>query len=208
MRLSTSCLKNVLLKCYSYNINSGADKCKFEGNRSKCDTSTKICMDVPLGSLFWKSTLATQKLKMAGIFQDGRHFRWKLRFDHLKCDRMIRFELSWCLFICFRGCRSWIYNSKAHKKLPFIPFSMSVGHNVPNNRYNNCMFILTDCMGCRGVVVDVVLSFQRSATSSGWTGGWTAGTSPHYLPNSYLWLQEAACAQQRPHPGTLRWLAG
>ena len=53
------------------------------------------------------------------------------------------------------------------------------------------------------VLVLEVLLFQQSATSS----GWTPGTSPHYLPNSLLWLQEAACAQQRPHPGTQHWLA-
>ena len=55
-----------------------------------------------------------------------------------------------------------------------------------------------------GVEVEVVLLFQRSATFS----GWTPGTSPHSHPNSHLWFLEVACVQQRPYPGTLRWLAG
>ena len=44
------------------------------------------------------------------------------------------------------------------------------------------------------LVVDIVILLQKSATSP----GWTPGTSPHYLPNSHLWLQEVACAQITP----------
>ena len=104
---------------------SGADNCKYSNeDRSIVHTSTKIGMDIPLGSLIGKLTFATWKFKMADIFQDGCNNR----HDHIKFDIIDRFWLSLCPFICFWGCRSWIYNSKATQKLASIISSRSAGN--------------------------------------------------------------------------------
>ena len=83
---------------------------------------TKIGMNIPLGSLIGKITFATWKFKMAAIFQNGCNNR----HDHIKFNRIVQFQSSLCPFICFRGCRSWIYNSKATRKLASI-ISSSLG---------------------------------------------------------------------------------
>ena len=75
---------------------------------------------------YLENHVATWKFKMAAIFQDGCNNR----HNHIKFDRVVWFELSLGPFICFWGCRSWIYNSKATQKLASIIFSRSAGNKV------------------------------------------------------------------------------
>ena len=53
----------------------------FLENLSNPNTSIKIGMNTLCGLLFWKTTLVYQYVKMAVIFQDGRHFEYQhIRF--------------------------------------------------------------------------------------------------------------------------------
>ena len=65
----------------------------FLGNLSKSNTSIKIGMNIPCGLLFWKKTLADQNVKMAAIYQDGRHFEYQnIRFFLIKPQIIVLFE--------------------------------------------------------------------------------------------------------------------
>ena len=49
----------------------------FSGESLKPGYKHQNCHEYSLWAIFWKKTLANQNVKMAAIFQDGRHFQYQ-----------------------------------------------------------------------------------------------------------------------------------